>query len=180
MRLFIAFFLLFTTVTNSVQAQSQSIYNLKIDSIAGNAKIDFQSFKGKRILIVNTASSDSNFKQQYNELIQLYQIYNQKLVVIAVPSNSFNSEVGTTQQVSARYSQFGKHKFPVTIRLSVTNTQIHPLYKWLTRKVDNGVADSEIRRPFYKFLIDTDGRLIASFNEKVTPMSDIIQTLVNR
>ncbi len=167
-------------IGSSLQAQNQPIYNFKIDSVAGSGKIDFNQFRGKKILIVNSGSTDSNFKQQYKELIQLSQIYKEKLVVIVVPTNNFNTENGNNQQVAARYTQPGTFHFPVTERLNVRNPQIHLLFKWLTRQSDNGVTDSEIKTSFYKYLIDANGKLIASFNAKVSPMHSIIQSAINR
>jgi glutathione peroxidase len=111
--LLFTFFLLM--ITSVASAQNNPVYNFKVDSVAGNGKIDFNQFRGKKILIVNTASGDSNFNVQFKELMQLYQLYYEKLVIIAVPTNSFNTEPGTNQQVAARYTQTHKYKFPVTI-----------------------------------------------------------------
>lgn len=175
-----AILVILLTITAALQlhAQNQQIYNFKIDSVAGNNKIDFNVFRGKKILIVNTASADSNFNVQFKELMQLYQIYYEKLIIIVVPTNSFNTEPGTNQQIAARYNQTFKYKFPVTQKLQVMGNQIHPLFKWLSTRAENNVADYEVRKPFYKYLIGADGKLLAAFNEKVSPMSDLIQSKI--
>jgi glutathione peroxidase len=163
-----------------LNAQNSNIYHFKIDSVAGVGKIDFDKFKGKKILLVNSASSDSSFTQQYRELAELYQIYKDKLVIVVIPTNSFNTEQGTDALVASRYIQPMTYKFPVTKRLNVINPQIHQLYKWLTKKTDNGVTDSEVKRPFYKYLISKDGQLIASFSYRVTPMHPIIRSAIEK
>ncbi len=172
--------LLLLSAAATVQLKAQGIYNMKIDSVAGTKKIDFDRFRGKKILIVNAASGDSNFVRQYRELAQLYQIYKDKLVIVVVPSNSFGDEQGTDAQVAARYVQNQAYKFPVSARLNVTNPQISALYKWLTKKADNGLIDSDVKRAFYKYIIDKNGNLIASFNESVTPMNPVIQSIINK
>lgn len=176
--LLFAFFLLLIILEG--KAQNNPIYNFKIDSVAGSSKIDFDLFRGKKILIVNTASGDSSFNTQFKELMQLYQIFYGKLVIIVVPTNSFNTETGTNQQVAARYTQTYKYKFPVTERLQVRGNQIHQLYKWLTNRAENNVADYEAKRPFYKYLIDENGNLIASFNDKMGAMNEIIQNIISK
>jgi glutathione peroxidase len=153
---------------------------MKIDSVAGTRKIDFNNFRGKKILIVNAASADSNFSKQYGELIQLYQLYKDKVVIVVVPSNSFGNEQGTDAQVAAKYVQNKPFQFPVTKRLNVVNPQISALYKWLTKKADNGLIDSNVKKAFYKYIIDKDGKLIASFNANVTPMNPVIQVIINK
>lgn len=178
MRFLIFLFILFIATIQSLQAQNQAIYNFKIDSVIGGNKIDFERFKGKKILIISTASTDSAFERNYKELIQLNQIYHEKLIIIAVPTNSFNTEQGTNQQVAQRYIQTGKYKFPVTGRMNVNGAQINLLFRWLTTKTENTVADFDIKKPFYKYLINEHGKLIAAFNEKVNPMSEAIQKIV--
>ncbi len=172
--------LLTVVISSGLHAQNLPIYNFKIDSITGSGKIDFDKFRGKKILIVNASSADSNFTQQYRELTQLCQIYKDKLVIVVVPSNSFNTETGTDQQVASRYAQSLIYKFPVSKRLNVTNPQIHLLFKWLTKQSDNGVTDSEIKKPFYKYLISKDGKLISSFNQKISPMHPLLRSVIEK
>lgn len=180
MQKFVFFLIVFCVMSNEINAQNQPIYNFKIDSVAGTTKIDFSQFQGKKILIVNCASADTGFSRNYKELIQLYQIYRDKLVVLAIPTNSFGSESGTPQEIALKYIQYNTYKFPVTTRLNVNGSQIHNLYRWLTSQSNNGIANSAVSAPFYKYLISKDGKLIASFNGKVSPMSLIIQNTIQR
>ena len=80
-----------------------SIYSYNIDSIAGNHSVNFSSFQGKKILIVNMASGDTSFSQ-YNQLKQLYQVYKDSLVIVVIPANISNTEPGTNQQIAPSYT----------------------------------------------------------------------------
>lgn len=176
--IFLLAFICFFGLVSKGQSNA-SIYSFKIDSIQGTKKIDFAAFQGKKILIVNTASRDSSFNQ-YNELKQLYQLYKERLVIIVIPSNSFNSEPATNQQLTPVYTQAFIYQFPVAAKMNVTNPNIHALYKWLTRQTDNGLTNSEVKKSCYKYLIGTDGKLIASFNHMIRPMSPIIRGAIER
>ncbi len=164
-------FLIFSVFSIVVCMQSSaqtSIYSFRIDSIAGNNTIDFSSFRGKKILIINTASADTA-SGQYAQIKQLNSQYKDSLVIIVVPSNSFNTENTNTPTMLAFYSQQPGSRFPVTKKIIVKGPGIHQLYQWLTQKNKNGVMDSEIRRPFQKYLISKSGRLIGVFSGKVKP-----------
>lgn len=180
MRKFILFLIVIFSLSTRTKGQNVPIYNIKIDSVAGPNKIDFSKFRGKKILIVNCASGDSTFKANYNELIQLYQIYRDKLVIVVVPTNSFGTEPGTDQQISEKYVHYNTYKFPVTTKVNVTGPQMHNLFRWLTSQSENGVVTTQVRSAFYKYLISKDGKLIATFNNKINPMSSIIRSSVER
>jgi glutathione peroxidase len=176
----ILFLLVILSLSTRMNGQNLPIYNIKIDSVSGPNKIDFSNFRGKKILIVNSASGDSAFKSNYNELIQLYQIYFEKLVIVIVPTNSFGTEPGTDQQISEKYVHYNTYKFPVTTKVNVIGPQPHYLFRWLTSQSENGVATTEVRSVFYKYLISKEGKLIATFNNKINPMSAIIRSSVER
>jgi glutathione peroxidase len=150
-----------------------SIYQFKVDGLNGDV-IDFSKFKGKKILIVNTASK-CGFTPQYEYLEKLYKTYSDKLVIVGFPANNFASqEPGTNDEIKAFCTKNYGVTFPMAAKVSVKGDDIAPIYKWLTNKSENGVMDAEITWNFNKFLLDENGNLITKFDSKVTPMSDEI------
>ncbi len=164
--------IILVSVFFSVQLSAQnSIYTFKLDSISGSNQIDFAAFQGKRILVVNTASMDS-LSSQFNELIQLKKFFRDSLVIIAVPSNSFNSEPSVDSSIVAFYQQSSVYRIPVSRKAIVTGGNICALYHWLTSAAQNGVMDSEVKGSFQKYLINASGKLIGVFTAAVRPMDE--------
>lgn len=150
-----------------------SIHRFKVKSIEG-ATIDFASFKGKKILVVNTAS-ECGYTPQYEDLQKLYDQYKGKLVVVGFPANNFGSqEPGSDTEIRAFCKARYGVTFPLASKISVKGTDMAPIYKWLTSKSENGVLDATISWNFNKFLLDENGKLLAYFPSKVKPMSDEI------
>jgi glutathione peroxidase len=167
-----------TLLSTSLFSQS-TIYKIKIDSAGRNKKIDFSAFKEKKILIVNAASQDSNFSQ-FEELQQLSLLQKDSLVVVIVPSNSFNSEPANDSAFTLMYNLQANDNFFTTTKISVTGNGIHSLYKWLTQKLENGAVDTEVKAPFKKFLINEKGILIGVFSKRVKPLSkEMFESLQN-
>ncbi|MFM7357117.1 MAG: glutathione peroxidase [Sediminibacterium sp.] len=163
----IPFLTAFTMTTDS------SIHRFKVKSIEG-ATIDFASFKGKKILVVNTAS-ECGYTPQYEDLQKLYDQYKGKLVVVGFPANNFGSqEPGSDTEIRAFCKARYGVTFPLASKISVKGTDMAPIYKWLTSKSENGVLDATISWNFNKFLLDENGKLLAYFPSKVKPMSDEI------
>jgi glutathione peroxidase len=156
---------------------NKSIYDFKVDGLSGGT-IDFSQFKGKKILIVNTASK-CGFTPQYEYLEKLYEKYKDKLVIVGFPANNFNSqEPGTNDEIKAFCTKNYGVTFPMAAKISVKGDDIAPIYKWLTHKSENGVMDAEITWNFNKFLLDENGNLIAKFDSNIAPMSeDIVKYL---
>lgn len=154
-----------------------SIYQFKVEGLSGG-KIDFSQFKGKKILIVNTASK-CGFTPQYEYLEKLYQQYKDKLVIVGFPANNFGSqEPGTNDEIKAFCTKNYGVTFPMAAKVSVKGDDIAPIFKWLTNKTENGVLDADIKWNFTKFLLDEHGNLIAKFDSNVGPMSeDIVKYL---
>ena len=151
----------------------KSIYEFKVASLDGGT-IDFASFKGKKILIVNTASK-CGFTKQYEELETLYKKYNDKLVIVGFPANNFGEqEPGTNEEIQAFCKKNYGVSFPMAAKISVKGEDVAPIYKWLTSKKENGVLDAEIKWNFNKFLLDEKGNLLNYFESKITPMSEEI------
>ena len=156
-----------------------SIYKFKVDGLEGG-KIDFKSFKGKKILIVNTASK-CGYTPQYEELQQRYDTYKRKLVIVGSPANNFG---GHDPDSSAEINEFCKRNygvtFPMADKVSVTGDDIHPLFKYLTEEAKKtGAGDPVIKWNFTKFLIDEKGKLVKVFPSKVKPMSEEITKYLN-
>lgn len=144
------------------------IYSLSFTSSRGEL-IHFSDFKGKKILIVNTAGSSAR-AGQYARLEELYQKYKDSLVIIAFPSNDFGHEPDSdstiVQKLSTRYSIH----FLVAARTSVAGAGQHTVFKWLTNAELNGRDGNPVGNDFYKFLIDADGNWMGVFSDEVDPL----------
>lgn len=151
----------------------KNIYDFKITAIDGRT-INFKDFKGKKILIVNTASK-CGYTKQYAGLEALYKAHGDKLVIIGFPSDNFG---GQEFENDADISEFCQKNygvtFPLTTRVDVKGDSVTPVFKYLTSKNQNGVLDATIGWNFNKFLIDEKGRLLAYFPSKVDPQSEEI------
>lgn len=152
---------------------TSSIHQFKVPSIDGET-IDFSAYKGKKILVVNTASK-CGFTHQYEGLEKLYEQYKGKLVIIGFPANNFGGqEPGTNAEIKEFCTGKFNVTFPMAAKVSVKGSDIDPLFKWLTTKSENGVTDSEIGWNFNKFLLDENGTLLQHFDSKVEPTSEEI------
>jgi len=150
-----------------------TIHSFKVKSIEGKT-IDFSKFKGRKILVVNTASK-CGYTPQYEALQKVYDQYKDKLVIVGFPANNFGAqEPGADSEIQ----EFCKARFGVTFplasKISVKGDDTAPIYKWLTSKAENGVLDATITWNFNKFLLDENGKMIAYFPSKVTPDSEEI------
>ena len=135
------------------------IHDFTVRTIEGQ-ELSLGAFKGKKILIVNTASK-CGFTPQYKDLEEVYEKYSDKnFVIIGFPSNDFaKQEPGTNSEISSFCKQNYGVKFPMMEKISVKGDSIHPLYKWLTSKSENGVMNSRVRWNFQKYMIDEEGHL---------------------
>ena len=171
-----------------------SIYDFKVAGLDGS-DIDFSQFKGKKIMIVNTASMCGN-TPQYKDLETLYEKYKDKLVIVGFPANNFGAqEPGTNEEIKQFCTKEYSVTFPMAEKISVRGDDIHPLYKWLVDQskelaksvpTDNSrdlvwrkfLSDPVIWN-FTKFLLDEKGNLIAVFHNKVSPMSPEVLKYLN-
>lgn len=168
-----AFFCSISFPIPETAVQTQTIYDFKVASLNGGS-IDFADFKGKKILIVNTASK-CGFTPQYEDLEALYKKYEGKLVIVGFPANNFFSqEPGSNETIEAFCKKNYGVTFPMAAKISVKGKDIAAIYKWLCNKSENGVMDAKISWNFNKFLLDENGKLIAHFKSKVKPMSEEI------
>jgi glutathione peroxidase len=157
---------------------SMTIYTFKVPALDGGS-IDFSAYKGKKILIVNTASK-CGFTPQYAELQELYKKYGGKLVIVGFPANNFGQqEPGTNTDIKEFCQKNYGVTFPMAEKVSVKGKDIHPLFKYLTDEADKLGVKDPIKWNFTKFLIDENGKLVAVFDSKVKPMSDDITRYLN-
>ena len=168
---------LFTTKpihqNQEVMNENPSIYDISINSIIGEP-INFIDFKGKKILIVNTAS-ECGFTEQYADLEKLYGTYKDKLVVIGVPCNQFGGqEPGTLTEIKSFCEVNYGVTFLLTEKVDVKGENQHPLYKWLTSKKLNGVKSTSVKWNFQKYLIDENGHFVDYFYSITKPLSSKI------
>ncbi len=164
----------YSNITDMVKTNEMtSIHTFKVEALDGTT-INFADFKGKKILIVNTAS-ECGYTPQYKELEALYQKFKDKLVIVGFPANNFGGqEPGTNTEIKAFCQQNYGVTFPMAAKISVKGDDAAPIYQWLCTKTENGVLDAEIKWNFNKFLLDENGNMIAYFPSKVTPMSEQI------
>lgn len=154
-----------------------SFYELSFTDIYGKT-VKLSDFKGKKILIVNTASK-CGYTPQYEGLQKLYQDYSDKLVVIGFPANDFmGQEPGTNEEIEQFCKTNYNVTFPMSEKISVKNPDMHPVYRWLTDKNKNGWNTEEPKWNFHKYLIDEKGELIKVFPSGVKPMSEEITSLL--
>ena len=155
------------------KAQAKSIHSFKVEALDGST-IDFSKFKGKKILVVNTAS-ECGFTPQYADLEKLYETYKNKLVIVGFPANNFGGqEPGANHEIATFCQKNYGVTFPMAAKISVKGDNIAPIYKFLTQKKENGVKDTEIKWNFTKILLDEKGHILDSFESKITPMSENI------
>lgn len=141
----------------------QTVYDFTVKDIIGN-KVALSKYKGKVLLIVNVASKCSNTKQ-YEDLQALYEEYaDSDFVILGFPSNNFMSqEPGTDEEIKEFCTSKYGVTFPMFSKISVKGNDMHPLYKYLTSKSENGKIEAPIQWNFQKFLIGKDGKVIGSF-----------------
>lgn len=156
-----------------VQAQ-KSFYDLKAKTIEGN-DLDFSSLKGKKVLMVNTASK-CGYTPQYEDLEKLFQAYKDKnFVIIGFPANNFmHQEPGTNADIKEFCTKNYGVTFQIMEKVSVKGDDIDPVYQWLTQKEKNGKMDSEVKWNFQKYMIDEKGNLVDVAYSKEKPMDDKI------
>jgi glutathione peroxidase len=155
-----------------------TLYDFKVPSLDGST-IDFSKYKGKKVLIVNTAS-ECGYTPQYADLQKLYEAHKSNLVIVGFPANNFGGqEPGSNTEIKEFCKKNYGVTFPMAGKVSVKGDDIHPIFKWLTTKTENGVMDAEIKWNFTKFLLDEKGKLIAVFPSKVNPNSEEITKYLN-
>ncbi len=150
---------------------SASIYDFKVAGLDGK-QIELAAYKGKKIMIVNTASK-CGYTYQYEGLQTLYDTYKDKLVIIGFPANNFGHQEPDS---NGKIKDFCKKNygvtFPMAEKVSVKGDDIDPLFKYLNEEAKKIGMEDPINWNFTKFLLDENGKLLIVFPSKVKPMSE--------
>ncbi len=155
----------------------KSVHDFTIKTLDGKT-IPLSQFKGKKILIVNTAS-ECGYTPQYEGLEKLYKDHKDKLVVIGFPSNEFGGqEPGSNAEIGAFCQKNYGVTFPMSEKVDVKGDDATPLYKFLADKKRNGATDEHPTWNFCKYLIDENGKVIHYFSMKVEPTNEQITKLI--
>jgi glutathione peroxidase len=165
-----------TAATTTVP--TQSFYDFKMLAIDGT-EIDLSKYKGKKVLVVNTASK-CGFTPQYKDLEALHQKMGDKLVILGFPANNFmGQEPGSNTEIASFCQKNYGVTFQMFEKIDVVGKNQHPLYKFLSDKTLNGWNDQAPSWNFCKYLIDENGRLIKFYKSGVNPLDDEILNAVN-
>jgi glutathione peroxidase len=169
----ILFLFIIALAMNNSHAQ-KTLHDFKVTDIYGDT-FDLADLKGKKVLVVNTASK-CGLTPQYEELQALYESYGgDDFTIIGFPANNFNNqEPGTHEEIIEFCTANYGVTFPMMSKISVKGDDIDPLYKWLTSKSLNGKFDAEVEWNFQKFMIDENGNLVDFAAPRENPRSDKI------
>jgi glutathione peroxidase len=173
-RTFITLLSIMTLTLNSQTSTDNSIHQFKVADIYGNI-FDFSQLKGKKVMIVNTASK-CGLTYQYEALQKLYSQYKDlNFVIIGFPSNDFLwQEPGSNDEIIDFCEQNYGVTFPMMSKISVKGTKKHPIYQFLTQKSKNNYRDSRVTWNFQKYLINKDGRIEKIISPRTRPDSEEI------
>ena len=162
------------TNTTANSMEKQTIYQFKVEDLSGKT-FEFSSLKGKKILVVNSASK-CGLTPQYKDLEKIYREYKDKgFVIVGFPANNFgHQEPGTNAEIETFCEMNYGVTFPMMSKISVKGSDIHPIYQFLTQKAKNGVQDSDVQWNFQKYLINEKGELAKVISPEVLPTDDAI------
>ena len=165
---------------NSEQMQKENSYQFKVTDLYGS-KLDFSTLKGKKLMVVNTAS-ECGLTPQYEDLQKLYDQYKDKdFVIVGFPANNFGGqEPGSDAQIAAFCKENYGVTFPMMSKISVKGSDMHEVYKFLTEKSKNGLQDSEVAWNFQKYLIDGNGELAMVIEPRTLPTDESIVSWIEK
>lgn len=161
------------------EIKAENIYQFKVKDLYGQ-EFDFASLKGKKILIVNTAS-ECGLTPQYKDLEAIYKKYKDKnFVIVGFPANNFGSqEPGSNEQIAKFCEMNYGVTFPMMSKISVKGDDKSEVYQFLTQKSKNGLQDSEVEWNFQKYLINEEGQLVKVLSPRVLPTDAAIVGWIN-
>ena len=153
-------------------SMDQTIYQFKVKDIEGKT-FDFEDLRGKKIMIVNTASK-CGLTSQYRGLQKLYNRYKYSgFVIVGFPANDFLwQEPGSDKEIAAFCEKNYGVTFPIMSKITVKGSEMHPLYQFLTQVKKNGLKSSTVSWNFQKYLIGQDGKLKKIITPRTAPMSE--------
>lgn len=160
--------------TNQKNMEKENIYQFKVTDLSGEV-FDFSTLKGKKIMVVNTAS-ECGLTPQYKDLEAIYEKYkNKNFVIVGFPANNFGSqEPGSDKEIATFCEQNYGVTFPMMSKISVKGSDMHEVYKFLTQKSKNGLEDSEVQWNFQKYLINENGELEKVIAPRTLPTDDSV------
>ena len=166
-----------TQTNHETMSNATSFYDFQMNTLEGEP-VDFSRYRGKKVLIVNTASK-CGYTPQYAGLEELNEKHGDKVVILGFPANNFGGqEPGSNGDIAEFCQRNYGVSFTMFEKSSVKGSDKNPLYQWLTDKAQNGWNEQEPQWNFNKYLVDENGRLIKYFPSKVEPMSDeLIQAI---
>jgi glutathione peroxidase len=144
----------------SMMNVAKTLYDFKAKTIEGK-EFDFKSLKGKKVLVVNTASK-CGFTPQYKELEDLFKTYGgDKFTIIGFPANNFGAqEPGSNAEINTFCTKNYGVTFQMMEKISVKGDDMDAIYKWLTSKAENGKLDAPVKWNFQKFMVDEKGNVV--------------------
>jgi len=152
---------------------AKTIHDFSFKTLNGETK-SFSEFKGKKILVVNTASK-CGYTKQYEDLEKLFQLKKNKLMIVAFPSDSFFQEYNDTDKIQELCQKF-EVSFIVAQPTEVRGKKIDPIFDWLTKQ-SNPDFTGVIEWNFEKFILDEEGKLIHRYRSKISPLDPSISSL---
>lgn len=169
LKLILIVFMIATQASLSQDNSDETIYQFTVKNLEGN-DFDFNSLKGKKVMIVNTASK-CGLTPQYKKLQALYEKYGENdFVIIGFPANNFlRQEPGTDEEIAVFCEQNYGVTFPMMSKISVKGKNMHPVYEFLTQEAKNGTVNSSVSWNFQKYLINPDGRLARVVSPRTQP-----------
>ncbi|MDM1407564.1 glutathione peroxidase [Myroides sp. DF42-4-2] len=169
-----------TSTMKETSKNQQTIYQFKVKDLYGS-DFDFASLKGKKIMIVNTAS-ECGLTPQYEQLQKLYEEFGgDDFVIIGFPANNFgNQEPGTNAEIATFCKANFGVTFPMMEKISVKGDDMAPIYQFLTQKSLNGFADSTVEWNFQKYLIDEEGHVVKVINPRILPNDTEIKEWIKK
>ncbi len=164
----ILFLILLLTFATHGQS-GKTFHDFTVETLQGEG-FDLSSLKGKKVMVVNTASK-CGLTPQYEGLQKLYETYGgNSFTIIGFPANNFmNQEPGSNEEILEFCTENYGVTFPMMSKISVKGDDMHELYLWLTAKSENGVMDSKVSWNFQKYLIDEEGNLVDMFSPRTKP-----------
>jgi glutathione peroxidase len=154
------------------------IHDFKLKTLDGKP-MDMAQFKGKKLLIVNTASK-CGYTKQYADLQELHEKFGSKITVVGFPANNFGGqEPGSNEEIASFCKKNFGVSFPMAEKVSVKGSDIHPLFKYLTEEAGKMGVKEPIKWNFTKFLIDENGKLLEVFPSGVKPTDEAITKYLN-
>ncbi|WP_181885054.1 glutathione peroxidase [Pontibacter diazotrophicus] len=165
-----------TETTSNPNAQTSDFYGFQMKTLDGK-NVDFSDYKGKKVLLVNTAS-ECGYTPQYAELQQLHEAHGNEVVVLGFPANNFGGqEPGSNEEIASFCQKNYGVTFPMFEKVSVVGEDKHPLFTWLQQNAPN---NEEPAWNFSKYLVDENGNVVAFYPSKVKPMDEQLLTAIKQ